>query len=157
MFFSQLHDKHFETDGKFLVELMNRLPHFITQSINRYDEFTRVNESIFFFPVLFSLFFVYYNVIQLRYFCWKYFLINLILLDGLLRLVCLLMVYSYFFMIIDQENVGTFLMTHILQQQFLYCFTWCTNQFLLLSIFSFSSDFFTYQLDFSLFWPCFDP
>ena len=53
MFFSQLHDKHFETDGKFLVELMNRLPHFLTQSINRYDEFTRVNESIFFFPVLF--------------------------------------------------------------------------------------------------------
>ena len=36
-----------------LVELMNRLPHFITQSIDRYDELTRVNESIFFFLVFF--------------------------------------------------------------------------------------------------------
>ena len=32
--FSLLHDEHFEADEKFLVELMNRLPHFITQCIN---------------------------------------------------------------------------------------------------------------------------
>ena len=37
----------------FLVELMNRLPHFITQFFDRYDELTRVNESIFFFLVFF--------------------------------------------------------------------------------------------------------
>ena len=28
---------------------MNRLPQFITQSIDRYDKLTRVNESILFF------------------------------------------------------------------------------------------------------------
>ena len=39
--FSPLHDKHFEANEKILVELMNRLPHFITQSIDWYDGFTR--------------------------------------------------------------------------------------------------------------------
>ena len=43
-------------------------------------------------------------------------------------------------------------MTDVLQQKFSYCFTWSTNQLLLLNIFSFSSDFFTYQLNFFLFW-----
>ena len=119
MFFSLLHDKHFETDGKFLVELMNRLPHFITIHQPLWWVYKSEWIHFLFSSLIFrrklhliSLFFVHYNVIQLRYFCWKYFLINLILLDGLLRLVCLFMVYSYFFMIIDQQNVGTFLMTY---------------------------------------------
>ena len=38
---------------KFLVELMNRLPYLTTQHIDGYNELTRVNESIFFFPVFF--------------------------------------------------------------------------------------------------------
>ena len=39
-------------------------------------------------------------------------------------------------------------MTNVLQQQFLYCFIWCSNQLLNLNIFSFCSNVFTYQLDF---------
>ena len=57
---------------------------------------------------LFSMFFVHYNFIQLRYFFWNYFLNNFSLISDLLRLVYLLMVYSYFIKIIDQQNVGTF-------------------------------------------------
>ena len=69
------------------------------------------DESIFFFLALFLektapnlLVFVHYNVIQLRYFRWNYFLNNFSLLDGLLRRVCLLMVHSYFIMIKDQPE-----------------------------------------------------
>ena len=56
----------------------------------------------------FSLF-VHDSLLQLKY----YFLNNFSLLDGLFRLVCLLMVHSYFIMIIDKQNVvklpvGTF-------------------------------------------------
>ena len=43
-------------------------------------------------------------------------------------------------MINDQQNVSIaihFLMTNVLQQQFLYCFTWSSNQVLNLNIFSF--------------------
>ena len=41
-------------------------------------------------------------------------------------------------MIIDQQNVSIhFLMAHVLQQQFLYCFTWSSNQLFILNIFSF--------------------
>ena len=43
-----------------------------------------------------------------KYFWWNYFLNNLSLLDGLLKLVCLLMVHSYFIMIIDPQNVDAF-------------------------------------------------
>ena len=42
-------------------------------------------------------------------------------------------------------------MTHVLQQQFLYCFTWSISQLLLLKNFSFSSDFSTSQLHFFFF------
>ena len=137
---------------KFLVELMNWLPHFITQSIKRYDNLTRL--KIHFFPSLFFWrtlhlisSFVHYRMIQLRYFWWNYFLNNFTLLDGLLRLVCLLMVHSYFIMIIIHQKLN-FLKTNVLQKQFLYCFTWSTDQLLLLDIFSFSSYFFTCQCDF---------
>ena len=41
-------------------------------------------------------------------------------------------------MIINQQNVVVhFRMTHVFQQQFLYCFTWSNNQFIFLNIFSF--------------------
>ena len=50
--FSLLHDEHFEADEKFLVELMNRLPHFI-HNASTHNASTRVNESIFFFLVFF--------------------------------------------------------------------------------------------------------
>ena len=59
------------------------------------------------------------------------------LLDGLLRLVSLLMVHSYLLVIINQQNADPFLKPHVLQQQFFHCFTWNTNQLLLLNIFSF--------------------
>ena len=76
---------------------MNRIPHFITQSINWYDS---LDEFIFFFLVFFLekiafdhlAFFHYGAIIKLRYFWWNYFLNNFRLLVGLLRLVCLLMV-----------------------------------------------------------------
>ena len=90
---------------------------FVTQSIDRYDDLTRVmpwvmNSFIFFFLLVFflektafdPLFFVQYSVIQIRYFWRNYFLNDFSLLDSLLRLVCLLMVHSYFIMIIDQQN-----------------------------------------------------
>ena len=82
---------------------------------------------------LISLFFVHYNVIQLRYFWWNYFFNNFSLLDGFLRLVGLLLVYNYFIIIIDQQNVG--MMTPVLQKQFLFCLTWSINQLLLSNIF----------------------
>ena len=44
---------------KFLLELMNRLLHFIAQSIDRFDGLTRVNESISFFLVFFPVKTVY--------------------------------------------------------------------------------------------------
>ena len=59
------------------------------------------------------------------------------LLDGLLRLVSLLMVHSYLIVIINQQNADPFLKPHVLQRQFFHCFTWNTNQLLLLNIFSF--------------------
>ena len=59
------------------------------------------------------------------------------LLDGLLRLVSLLMVHSYLIVIINQQNADPFLKPHVLQKQFFHCFTWNTNQLLLLNIFSF--------------------
>ena len=50
--------------------------------------------------------FCYYRVIQFRYFQWNYSLNNPSLLDGLLRLVYLLKVYSYFIMIINHWTMG---------------------------------------------------
>ena len=99
--FSPLHDNHFETDEKFCTELINLL----------------LIESSFWRKLyLVSLFFINYRVIQFRYFWWHYFFNNFSLLDGLSRLVCLLMVYSYF--IFDQYNIH-FLIRHVLQQFFI--------------------------------------
>ena len=90
---------------KFLAEFMNRLPHFIKQSIDWYDG---LDESIIFFLALFLaktavdlLDFVHYSVIHI--------------------LVKLPLEY---FMTIDQQNVGIdSLMTYILQQVFLLLHT----------------------------------
>ena len=56
---------------KFLIELMNRTPHFITQSIDWYDG---LDDFIFFFLVFFlektafDLLFAHHSVIELSYF-----------------------------------------------------------------------------------------
>ena len=78
------------------MELMNRIPHFITQCIDWYDG---LDEFIFFFLVFFLektafylLAFCSLSVIKRRYFWLNYFLNNFRLLVGLLTLVCLLMV-----------------------------------------------------------------
>ena len=81
-------------------------------------------------------------MIQLRHFWSNYFVNNFSSLVGFLRLLCLLMMvgtYSSWSVIIDRHNVlGIhFLMKYVLQQQFLYCFTWSSNQSLILNIFSF--------------------
>ena len=73
--FFLLHDKHFETDEKCFCRIDESVQHLITQSINHYDELTRVNESIFLFLVFFhkkikliSMSFVHYSEIQHRCF-----------------------------------------------------------------------------------------
>ena len=118
------------------IKLINQLCYFVTQSIDWYDDWKSIDwydgldESIFFFLVFFlykrlhliSLLFVNYSVVKLRYFWWNYFLKNFCLLIGLLRLVYLLMVGP-----------------NVLQQQFLYWFTWTSNQLLNLNIFPFLS------------------
>ena len=84
-----------------------------------------------------SLFFVHWNVIQLRRFWLNYFLNKFILLVGLFET-------SLF---VDGRYQGTswlstskmyvgidFLLSHVLQEQFLYCLTWSRNQFLSLNI-----------------------
>ena len=140
---------------------MKRLHYFLTQSNDWY--YNGLDEFMFFFLVFFVektafliSFFVHYSVIQFRNFWWNYFLNNFSLLVGLMRLF--VDDGSYIFIIISdpQQNVGIqFLMKYVFQQQFLHCFTRSSNQFLIFntSFFSISSDFFTYQLDFSLFWP----
>ena len=92
---------------------------------------------------LISLLFVHYSVIRLRYFWWNYFLNNFCLLIGLLRLVCLFMVgqwvHSYFIKSSTSRMLGIaidFLMTNVLQEQFLFCFKLGSNQHLNLNIFS---------------------
>ena len=126
---------------KFLVELMKRSSHFITQSLNRYDELTTVvNESMFFFLVFFfwrklhltSLFSVHHNIIQLRYLLWNYFLNNLSLLDSLLNCSWYIATSAWSS---TSRMLLDFLMTRVFKQQFLYCFTWSTSQFLLLNIY----------------------
>ena len=51
--------------GKFLVELMNRLLHFRTQSIDLNDELTRVMNPFFFFLT----FFLEKTIFDLSVFC----------------------------------------------------------------------------------------
>ena len=77
---------------------------------------------------------------------------NISLLDGLLKLVCLLMVYSYkyFIMHLPAECRYFFWWNMFFKNRF--SFTGIINPFPLLNTFSFFFfffDFFTYQLDFS--------
>ena len=137
---------------KFLVELMNQIPYLITQSINHF-----YFSSFFPQKVLLISFFVHYSVIQLRYFQRNYFLDNFSLLDGLLRLFCLLMVHSRFIMIIEWTEcsyIATFSNDTCSWTTVFLASHWATinNQLLLLNIFSFSSGIFTYQLNSFLLW-----
>ena len=149
-----MHGKYFETDES-IARSYNTI-HRPTWWVDKSDEL------IF----LFLVFFLGKIAFYLLVFCslqrdsaqiiwWNYFLNNFSLLDGLLRLVCLLMVYSYFIMIIDQQDVGNFLMTHVLQQQSLILhhmeYQWISSFEHL--YFSLSADVFTYQLNSSLFRP----
>ena len=102
-----MHGKYFETD-----ESIARSYNTIHRPAWWVD---KTDELIF----LFLVFFLGKIAFYLLVFCslqrdsaqiiwWNYFLNNFSLLDGLLRLVCLLMVYSYFIMIIDQQDVDKF-------------------------------------------------
>ena len=79
-----------------LIELMNRLPRFITKTI---DWYAGLDKFIFFFFSLLSLektafdllAFCSFSMIKLRYFRGNYILSNFRLLFGLLRLVCLIL------------------------------------------------------------------
>ena len=140
---------------------MNWLTYFTKQSIDRYDELTRVMNPYFILPLptvaflektLFDLIGFYSWQSELRYFWLNYFLNNISLLDGLLKLVCLLMVYSYkyFIMHLPAECRYFFWWNMFFKNGF--TFTWIINPFPLLNTFSFLFfffDFFTYQLDFS--------
>ena len=126
---------------------MNWLHYCTTQSIDWC--YNGLDESVFFFFYSFSQrklhlisFVVHYSVIQLRHFWSNYFWNNFSSLVVFLRLACLLMMVgtsSAWSVIIDRQNVLAihFLMKYVLQQQFLYCFTWSSNQFLILNILSF--------------------
>ena len=161
---SPLHDKHFETDEKISCRIDDSITPFYT-TIHRLVWWVDKEcfESIFFFLVFLLektafdlLIFFHFNVLQLRYFWWNFFLNNFFLHSGLLRLLFVdgRYIVTYFIMITHQQNVDIhFLMTHVLQ--FLYCFPRSSNQILLLNIvsFLFLQTFFSYQPDFSLFWP----
>ena len=65
-----------------------------------------------------SLSLVHYNVIQLRYFWWNYFLNNLSLLNGLLKLVCLCwwFIASYFISDDTCSSTTVFVLLHMQHQ-----------------------------------------
>ena len=160
LFFHCMMGNFFAQMGKFLVELMNRLLHFRTQSINLNDELTRVMNPFFFFFLTFFLEKTIFDLsvfcsskrdsAQLSYFWWNYFLNNFSLFDGLLRLVCLLIVHRYFIVIIDKHNDGTF-SDETCSSTSVYILLHMDHQ-LIVSLqhffLSFSSDFFTYRLTF---------
>ena len=159
LFFHCMMGNFFAQMGKFLVELMNRLLHFRTQSIDLNDELTRVMNPFFFFLDFFSgenyiwslrFLFIKACSAQLSYFWWNYFLNNFSLFDGLLRLVCLLIEHRYFIVIIDKHNDGTF-SDETCSSTSVYILLHMEHQ-LIVSLqhffLSFSSDFFTYRLTF---------
>ena len=81
-------------------------------------------------------------MIKLRYFWCNYFLNNFPLLICLLRLVYWWQVSRYIATSSSDRRLAEcrythFLMTNVLQQQFLYCLTWNSNQLLNLNIISF--------------------
>ena len=131
-----MHGKYFETDES-IARSYNTI-HRPAWWVDKSDEL------IF----LFLVFFLGKVAFYLLVFCslqrdsaqiiWSnYFLNNFSLLNGLLRLVCLLMVYRYFIMIIDQQDVGKFSDDTFFNNSLLYCITWSINEYLPLSIFSF--------------------
>ena len=117
----------------------------MTQFIDRYDNLIEwwtqfLFPSLFFPGTPFDL--VFCSVVWFSYFCWNYFLNNFSLLDGLLILVCLLMIHSYFIIIIiDQQNVHIFSddtgsSTTCSSTTIFILLTYSTNKLLLLNIFS---------------------
>ena len=107
-FFSQLHDKHFETDEKISCRIDGSIIYtpFSDTIYRPLCWFDKSDESIFFFRLFFRekciwspCFFVQYRVIQLKYSWQNYILNNFSLLDSLLRLAFLLMTHGYFIMI----------------------------------------------------------
>ena len=143
--------------GKLLAELMNWLLHFLTKSIDLNDELTRVMNPFFFFLTFFLEKTIFdlsvfcsskRDSAQLRYLWWNYFLNNFSLFDGLLRLVCLLIVHRYFIVIIDKHNDGIF-SDETCSSTSVYILLHMEHQ-LVVSLqhffLSFSSDFFTYRL-----------
>ena len=141
---------------KFLVVFMNRLLHFKTQSIDWYawwvDE--EYNESIY--GLFYSLFSRETRILSS---CFLFITARFSLdtsgeTSSRITLICSFVeislfvdgryIATYFIMITHQQNVGIpFLMTHVLQLQFLYCFTWNRNQILFWtsSLFFFSRHF----------------
>ena len=123
---------------------MNGLHYFITQSIDWY--YYGLDESVFFEVYFlerklnFISFLVHYSVIQFVYFWWNYFLNNLGLLVGFLRLVCLLIgTYSSWSVIIYQQNVGSYTFSDEIcfSATVFYCSTLSSNKFFILNFFSF--------------------
>ena len=156
LFFHCMMGNFFGQMGKFLVELMNQLLHFRTQSIDLNDELTRMMNPFFFLDFFLEKTIFDLSVFcsskrdsaQLRYFWWNYFLNNFSLFDGLLRLVCLLIVHRYFIVIIDKHNDGIF-SDETCSSTSVYILLHMKHQ-LVVSLqhffLSFSSDFFTYRL-----------
>ena len=110
--FSPLHDKHFETNENISCKTDESIILYYNTIHQLIWWVEKSNESIFLIQIqsffwrklqLIFLSFVHYRVNQLRYFWWNYFLNNFKLLDALLRLVCLLMVYNYFIIIMIQH------------------------------------------------------
>ena len=124
-----------------------------------YDEL-KCCESIFIFLFLqpffrrkmfsISLVFVHYKVIKLRYVWWYYSWNSFSLVGGLWRLVCLFMnglLYSY---PSSTSRIYIFWWDMIINKSLYYCHI--VHQSISSEELFFFSEFFTYQLDFFLFW-----
>ena len=139
---------------KFIVELMNQLPHFTTQFIDWYDELkmsiwihfhfssllTRENFCVW--SLCFLLIISWFSLdISGAATYWKTLVSLLFCEDGF---VCWRWVQSSFIITIDQQNIGIRFLTTLMKHLSISYF----EQFL----FSFSWDIFTYQVELYLFW-----
>ena len=109
--FPPLQDKDFETDEKIfcrvdeLITLFYNTVHRLVWWVDNSSKYNLLYLLPFFWRKLqlTFLFFVHYRVTQVRYFSWNYFVKNFSLLKGLFRLVCLLILFSYFIIIINLQ------------------------------------------------------
>ena len=152
--FPTLHHKHFETDEKAFCRIDESIIPFYN-TIHRLVWWVRWIQFLFLvfflektpfdllvfwslqrFLFITAFFFHFFSFFS--YSWWNYFLNNFSLIVRLLRLVCFIATNSSGIMIIDQQNTGIhFLLTHVVKQQFLYCFKYSSSQFLILNIFFF--------------------